>query len=188
MACPQERSHFLFLASKARWNIHIFRSAEGWQSDFLYTLPTPQPREDTVKPHLKTRCMHGLSPVLSRNLELLPLKLSSIFSLKGSPVPFSKWKRDLHNAIKHIIWMKVKSFCHWLLHCPTFPLLRQSLHQPLICSWRSSCPVPSAAARITQKWCFQGQYLMGLELNYRFGQLSPPVWAKVIWRQISLGP
>lgn len=130
----------------------------------------------------------GLSPVLSRSLELLPLKSGSIFSLKGSPVPFSKWKWDLHNAIKRIVWMKARSFRHWLLHSPAFPRLRQSLRQPLICSWQSSCPVPLAAARITQKCCFQGQYLMDLELNCRFGQLSPHVWAKVIWRRRSLNP
>lgn len=44
-------------------------SAEGQESDFLlHSLPAPQPREDTVKPHFQRLHRHG---VLSRSLKLL---------------------------------------------------------------------------------------------------------------------
>lgn len=56
---------------KAKWNIHIFRSAEGQESDFLlHSLPTPQSREDTVKSHFQRLHTQG---ALSRSLKLLQI-------------------------------------------------------------------------------------------------------------------
>lgn len=129
---------------KARWNIHIFRSAEGQESDFLlHSLPAPQPREDTIKPHFQRLHRHG---VLSRSLKLLLIP-----AWRAAQFPSPGGNRTCTMPSKQITCKKVRRFCHLLLHCPPFSLLRRSLCRLLICSWQSSQPIPLATARGTQK-------------------------------------
>lgn len=108
-------------------HIQKCRGTRAWFS-FLHLLPTPQPRKDTVKPHFKTL-------VLSSSLELLPLKSNSHFQLERHPSSLVQVDKKLAQCHQmHHLHEDEELLSPTAVLSPTFPLLRQNLRQPVICS------------------------------------------------------
>lgn len=157
---------------KARWNIHIFRRAEGQESDFLlHSLPAPQPREDTVKPHFQRLHRHG---VLSRSLKLLLIP-----AWRAAQFPSPGRNRTCTMPSNRSLARRWGGFVTYCCTVPHFPCSDRAYAGCLSVHDSPLSPFP---------WPLPEELRNNLELNYRFGQLSPSVWAKVTWRQISLGP
>lgn len=149
---------------KARWNIHIFRSAEGQQSDFLlHSLPTPQSREDTAKSHFQRLHTQG---VFSRSLKLLQIaswreeKFPSPSGNRTCTIPSKKWSARRQGG-----------FVTYCSTTPHFPCSDKAYANYLSVRHSPSSLFP---------WLLPEELRNNLELNYRFGQLSPSFWAKVI--------
>lgn len=157
---------------KARWNIHIFRSAEGQDSDFLFhSLPTPQSREDTVKSHFQRPHTQG---VLSRSLKLLQTP-----AWRAAQFPSPRGNRTCRMPSNKSPARRRGGF---ITYCCTTP------HSPCSDKAYAGClSVHHKNPSSPFSWLLPEELWNNLELSYRFGQLSPSVWAKVIQRQINLG-
>lgn len=129
---------------KARWNIHIFRTAEEQESDFLlHSLPTPQSREDTIKSHFQRLHTQG---VLSRSLKLLQIP-----AWRAAQFPSPRGNRTCTMPSKKSPARRWGGFITYCCTTPPSSLLRQSLCWLLICSSQSFQPIPLATARGAQK-------------------------------------